>query len=192
MASQGQNGLSKTSAKATNLGGRPRKYATVAEAKAHEIEKQRLERHRHRQSRNSKASPQAIGALQFVPYQPEATKPGPALPTQAVQKDEEQWLGISASKAALGERLHRMETMLHGLARKVDTLQPDQTPIEDSQEREHEASANSETNENAPVLKLLDYVITVGAHISLWKVTNTHRAVIGTPRIIRVVLKIYQ
>jgi hypothetical protein len=98
MTSQVRDVPSRTSAKATNRGGRPRKYATVEEARAHEIEKQRLKR---QQSRNSNSSQQTSGELQFVPYEPQATKPGLDLPTQAVQEEEELELPISASKATL-------------------------------------------------------------------------------------------
>ena len=92
----------------------------------------------------------------------------------------------------LGERLGRMEAVLRSLERKVDILQPDQTPIEDSQESEDEASIDSETNENAPILRLFDYVVAVRTHVSLREVINIRRAVIGTSQTGRMALKGYQ
>lgn len=177
MASQGQDVHPRTSAKATNRGGRPRKYATVAEARAHEIEKQRLKRHQHQQLQSSKLSQQIPGELQFVIYQPQVRKPVCDLFSQAAQKDEERELHISTSKNTLADRLDGREVVLGSLAHKVG-----KAPIEGSQESEGEPSIDSETNENAPVLRLFDHVVAVRAHVPSREMTDIHRAVTGTSR----------
>ena len=89
MASIGQGIPSKSSTKAPNRGGRPRKYATVEEAKAHKAAEAKQKRHQQQQPRDSKAGGAITRALQFIPYHPPSTEPGSNRSTPTLKDEQE-------------------------------------------------------------------------------------------------------
>lgn len=86
MASHGQDALAKSPTKPR--GGRPRQY-TVEEARARELEKQKLKRLQQRESRDSKASPNIPKTLQFIPYHHPPSKPTSNLLIPTVKDEQE-------------------------------------------------------------------------------------------------------
>ncbi|KAL5344254.1 hypothetical protein ACLOAV_010758 [Pseudogymnoascus australis] len=86
MASHGQDALAKSPTKPR--GGRPRQY-TVEEARARELEKQKLKRLQQRESRDSKASLNIPKTLQFIPYHPPPSKPTSNLLIPTVKDEQE-------------------------------------------------------------------------------------------------------
>jgi hypothetical protein len=89
MASHHHDFSTQGAATVPNRGGRPRKYATLEEARAQESERQKLKRHQQRQSRESKSSHSMPKTLQFIPYQPLAitSKNSPAKSTLKLQQE---------------------------------------------------------------------------------------------------------
>jgi len=85
MASIGQGIPSKSSAKAPNRGGRPRKHATVEEAKAHRAEAKQ----KRQQPRDSKAGGSIPRALQFIPYHLPPTEPSSSRSTPTLKDEQE-------------------------------------------------------------------------------------------------------
>jgi hypothetical protein len=85
MASNGPDIPSKSSGKAPNRGGRPRKHATVKEAKEHKVAKQKQKRLQQQQPRDSKAGHAIPKALQFIPYHPPLIEPSNSRSTPTVK-----------------------------------------------------------------------------------------------------------
>src|SRR4051812_36951570 len=90
MASHRPDIPSKSSGKAPNRGGRPRKHATVEEANEHKVAKQKQKRLQQQQLRDSKA-------LQFILYYPPSTELSNSRSTLTVKDQQE--LHISTGKA---------------------------------------------------------------------------------------------
>jgi hypothetical protein len=89
MASHGPDIPSKSSGKAPNRGGRPRKHITVEEAKERKVVKQKEKRLQQQQLRDSKAGHAIPKALQFIPYHPPSTGPSSSRSTSTVKDEQE-------------------------------------------------------------------------------------------------------
>jgi hypothetical protein len=99
MASHGPDIPSKSSGKAPNRSGRPRKHITVEEAKERKVVKQKQKRLQQQQLRDSKAGHAIPKALQFIPYHPPSTGPSSSRSTSTVKDEQELYTSTESLRA---------------------------------------------------------------------------------------------